>query len=147
MNMKSVHKRFSAEFFISAWDLIEKKKLTKAEKERMIHLAHASLCHWLERMDCTDQNLSIGYWQLSRVYSIAGEAENAIKYAEICRDHSDKEGVENVFLGYAYEALARAFNGAGEAEKTDVYLSKAKAIAELLGKDDKDQLLKDLGSI
>ena len=55
--------------------------------------------------------------------------------------------MENVFLGYAYEALARAFNGAGEAEKTDVYLSNAKAIAELLGKDDKDQLLKDLGSI
>jgi len=99
LDLKEAHKKFSSLFFNQTWDLIDKPERDQDENERMIHMAHASMCHWLERDDCTNQNLSIGTWQLSRVYAIIGETDNALKYAEICLAYSQKDGVEKVFLG------------------------------------------------
>lgn len=153
--MKAAHKKFSSLFFNQTWDLIDKPERDQDENERMIHMAHASMihmahasmCHWLERDDCTNQNLSIGTWQLSRVFAIIGETDNALKYAEICLAYSQKDGVEKVFLGYAYEALARACKAKREPLDVTKFLSKAKEIAAGLGEEDKAQLEKDLASI
>ena len=68
----AAHRWFSADCFNRVWALLEKAGRTPAEDERMISLCHASLAHWRERMDCTTRNLSIGYWQLSRVYAVLG---------------------------------------------------------------------------
>lgn len=56
------HEHFSKTCFNSFWDLIDKASRSPREKEEMIHMAHASLYHWSQRNDCTDQNLSIGCW-------------------------------------------------------------------------------------
>ena len=52
----------------------------------MIQGTMASLWHWTQREDCTAKNLSIGYWQVARVYALAGEPDNARKYAQHCLD-------------------------------------------------------------
>lgn len=138
---------YSKEFFNSAWGLIDKPERTPREIEKMVHLSHASLCHWLLRPDCTDQNLSIGYWQLSRVYVVAQEHQNALKYGKLCLDYSLKSNVEKIYLAYAYEAIARSYALLGESVSRDLYLEKAKELSEQLEVEDKKQILGDLLTI
>jgi len=136
---ESVHRYFSARCFNMAWELIETPGRPPADDEQMIHLAHASLWHWTQRADCSDKNLSIGYWQLSRIYALLGEAENAQKYARLCLNKTPAN--EPFCLGYAYEALARAESIAGNSEKTKEYLAEAQRNAERITDGDDRQLL------
>ena len=55
------HQHFSAHCFNSAWELIDKPERTPEENEQMIQRTMASLWHWTQREDCTNQKLSIGY--------------------------------------------------------------------------------------
>ena len=145
--IRAAHEYFSKYCFNSAWELIDKKSRTAKEDEEMIRLAQASLFHWTQRVDCTDQNLSTGYWLLSRVYALAGDTVNAIKYGRLCLKYSQMYGVAEVFLGYAYEALTRSLAAAGEVEKKSEYMAKARAVAEKLSEEDKAQLLGELETI
>ena len=82
------HREFSAAAFNLAWDLIEKSDRTPEEDMQLVCRAAASLWHWSQREDVTDQNLSVGYWQLSRVFAILGEANMAKRCGELCLSKS-----------------------------------------------------------
>lgn len=71
-DVPAAHRFFAADCFNRAWELIDKPDRTSDDDLRMISLAQASLWHWTERPDCTPRNLSIGYWQLSHIYSAVG---------------------------------------------------------------------------
>jgi hypothetical protein len=60
----------------------------------MLHCAFAGLWHWTQRLDCTATNRSIGYWQISRIYALLGQADNAHRYGELCLKASQEPGVE-----------------------------------------------------
>jgi hypothetical protein len=135
------HKKLSADCFNRAWELLDKKQRTKEDDERMISLAHASLAHWRLREDCTDQNLSIGYWQLSRVYAVLGQGNNAARYGGLCLHVSGKE--PPFYLAYAHEALARAALINERRELFDQHLAEAKALAAKVTDADEKKLLED----
>ena len=97
------HKFFSAHCFNSTWELIDQPERTPEENEQMIQRAQASLWHWSHRPDCTHQNRSIGYWQISRVYALCNEPKNARKYAQLCLDITPAD--DAFCLGYAHEAV------------------------------------------
>jgi hypothetical protein len=78
------HRYFSADCFNKAWALIEKTERTPAEDEQMIRLSQASLWHWTQRDDCTNENMSIGYWQASRIHATLGRADDARRYGQLC---------------------------------------------------------------
>ncbi len=146
-NSAPAHEYFSKICFNAAWDLIDKTNRSTQENEEMIHMSHSSLYHWSQRSDCTDQNISIGYWQLSRVYALIGEVNTAVRYGHLCLDYSKKQGVAEMFLGYAYEALARAYAMVEEEEKKIEFIKKATKLAKSLSPEDKAQLLGDLDTI
>ena len=106
VNEAEAHRFFSAHCFNRAWDLIRKSNRTTIECEQMLQLSQASLWHWTQRSDCTTKNLSIGNWQLSRIYALLGQAENALRSARMCLHYS--ENTSPFFIGYAHEALARS---------------------------------------
>jgi len=132
------HRYFSVTCFNKAWELIEKPDRTAEEDEQMIRFSQASLWHWTQREDCSDKNLSIAYWQLSRIYAIVGRADEALRYASYCLQHSKNEAP--FFLGYAHEAAARAEKLAGN---NDAFLKHRELAANLAGKvvEDEDRLL------
>jgi tetratricopeptide (TPR) repeat protein len=147
-DLESAHRYFSAECFNRAWDLIDKPIRTAEDDERMLLLSLASLWHWTQRSDCTQTNLSVGYWQASRIYAIIGQLENARKYGLLCLKTSQGEGIEPFYLGYAYEALGRTEMVAGNREKMADYLQKAFQVSEgISDPEEKQQLLKDLNTI
>jgi len=144
----AAHKYYSANCFNNAWDLIDKEERTPEENEQMIRLNQASHYHWTQRPDYSNTNASIGYWQAARIYAILDQPENAMHYGKLCLDVSKEEGVPPFYLGFAYEALARAALVAGNKQEMTAFLNQAKAAAEEIEKaDERKMLLDDLETI
>jgi hypothetical protein len=145
-DLQAAHKYFSAHCFNSAWDLIEKSKRTMEEDITMLQRSLASLWHWTQRQDAKPQNLSVGYWQVARVYTLLGQVENALAYGAMSLKLA--EGLEPFYSGFAYEALARAQMVAGNRDKMNEYLEKARALAnQVEDEEDKQTLIGDLETI
>mgnify|MGYP001032620838 CR=1 FL=1 len=147
-DLNAAHEHFSAQCFNDAWELLDKPDRSAEEDEQMIRLALASHWHWTQREDCTATNISVAYWQTSRVYAAQGQADNARHYARRCLAASDGDDVPAFYLGYAYEALARAEHIAGDHQAMDQYLSIARQMAETIAdKESRQWLLDDLETI
>ncbi len=67
------------DLFNETWTLLETEDRTHDQDERMIHAAHASRYHW-EQAGGPEQ-LAVGDWQVSRVYSVLGRPEPALHHA------------------------------------------------------------------
>jgi len=145
-DLAAAHRHFSAHCFNRAWDLIEQSARRPEEDRLMVALSLASIYHWQQRPDCTEQNLSIGYWQASRIQALLGNAAEARSHAEVCLSYSG--ALSPFYLGYAFEALARAEAVAGNATLRDEFKERASALAgKLKDQHDRDQLLADLETI
>ena len=106
IDLAKAHHHFAAACFNATWDLLLSQDLSPHEDRQLILTAMASLYHWTQREDCTDQNYSIGYWQISRVHAVLGMGAEARRYGELSLAYSG--GLEPFYQGYAHEALARA---------------------------------------
>lgn len=141
-DVEAAHKYFSAECFNRAWELIDKAERTAEEEEEMIRLSLASHWHWTQREDYAKTNESVAYWQTSRIYAMLGQADNARRYGKLCLASSG-EKVPPFYLGYAYEALARAELVAGERGKMEEYLREARRVAETVPDVEARKMLED----
>jgi len=147
-DLEQAHHFFSAECFNRAWDYIEKPTRTPEEDETMLMLSMASFWHWSQRADQTRGNLSVGYWQLSRVHALRRQPNAARRYGQLCLEYSQGEGTLPFHLAYAYEALARAEAIAGNVPDKNKYLQLAHKAGETLNDPEtKQQLLADLATI
>lgn len=145
-DVPAAHKYFSVACFNGTWDFIDKPTLTSEETDRMIQTCMAGLWHWSQRPEATAENLSVGYWQASRVFALAGKADDARHYGELSLAQS--HGLEPFYLGYAYECLARAERIAGSAAKAQEYLERAQAQCERIENPEHKKLLEgDLKTI
>ncbi len=125
--MQEAHRTFSADCFNACWDLIDRHDRSEADTETMRRLAYASLWHWTQREDCTSQNMSIGYWQVSRVEALAGNAELARRYGTLSLESAQSGGLEPFYAGYAREAIARACALSGDIGSASEALEAARA--------------------
>jgi hypothetical protein len=145
-DVAAAHNYFSANCFNAAWDLIDREKRTDEEDRQMILANMASIYHWTQRKDCTDQNLSVGFWQSSRIFSLLNQPENARRFADLSLKYAAT--ATPFFQGYAYEALARAAKIAGDAAAQAEYLAKAKELVEVVTNADERKFLSaDLESL
>ncbi|MBI3162818.1 MAG: hypothetical protein HYZ23_09920 [Chloroflexi bacterium] len=140
------HRYFSATCFNKTWEWIDNPHRTPTDDLSMLQSAMTSLWHWTQREDAKPQNLSVGYWQVSRVFALMGQSDNARRYAEVSITHS--EGCPPFYAGFAYEALARAEMVDGNHEMMNEYLAKARELAEQVDDaEDKEVLMGDINSI
>lgn len=139
----AAHRHFSSECFNRSWELLDRADRSAADDEQMLLTALASLWHWTQRADCSDQNLSIGFWQVSRVYSLLGQADNARRFGELCLQRSGE--LSPFFRAYAHESLARAAMLAGDKLLLDAHAAAARKLsAEVAEPDDRALLQTDL---
>ena len=147
-DIQAAHRYFSAECFNRAWDLIDKADRTPEEDEQMLRLSIASTWHWSQRPDCTSVNLSVGYWQTSRIYALLGQSENARRYGQLSLQAFQGVDAPPFYFGYAYEALARAESVAGNKKEMNAYLLQAHQFAQrVTDLEEKEQLENDLDLI
>ena len=148
IDIAASHRYFSVECFNLAWDLIDKSDRTPDENDQMVRLSQTSLWHWTQRSDCTPTNLSIGYWQISRIYALLGQAGISRHYAQLSLSASQKGTVPPFYLAYAHEALARAAAVGGNTLEMANHIKQAKILAERVSDaESKNQLLNDLATI
>jgi len=147
-DVQSAHRYFAANCFNKTWQFLENKDRTPAENLDMISACQASYWHWTQYEGHTPLNISIAYWQLSRVYAITNQPKLALSYASLCLKISQANELSPFYLAYAFEALARASAVANKPDETATWVEKAKIIAEAeLESDEKQQLLTDLNTI
>jgi hypothetical protein len=146
LDLPKAHRYFAVQCFNDTWTLIEKPTRSADEDEAMILCSQASLWHWMQRPDCTDQHRSIGHWQLARVYALAGQGENAMRHAR--RSLAFAEGIPPFFVGYAHESLARAAAVLKDDAAFGAHLKEAwNCAAAVTDAEDRAVLEKDLGEL
>ena len=147
-DIEAAHRYFSANCFNQAWDLIDKTNRIPAEDEEMLRLSMASTWHWKQRADCTAANLSVGYWQTSRIYFMLKEVDRARRYAQMCLDTAQNGSAGPFYIAYGYEALARVEAMAGEKRKKELYLVEARRLAgQVTNAEERGVLEVDLNTI
>ena len=145
-DLQEAHRYFAARCFNAAWELLDKPNRSVADNEQMIRLAHSSLWHWTQRADCQPANLSIGYWQLARVYAVLEQALNARRYGERCLEVTPED--RPFLLGFAHEALARAAGVAGDERRKREHLEEARRQAEqVTDAEERSLLVSDLDAL
>jgi ketosteroid isomerase-like protein len=140
-DLTAAHRFFAASCFNQSWPLIDEPARSAEEDEQLIALGHASLWHWTQRSDCSAKNLSIAHWLLSRIYALVGDAAHARRYAESCLRISERGEVAPMFLGYAYEALARAAQLAGDRSAAERFLQVGSELAQKIADEGDRKLL------
>lgn len=135
----SGHRFFAANGFNRTWELIDKPNRTPADDEQMLLRAYASLWHWTQRADCKPQNLSIGYWLVSRVHALLNQPEPARQFGELSLQQATDQ--PPFYIGYAHEALARAAAIAGDADRRTYHLALANGYAALVTVEEERRLL------
>ncbi|MBM3152555.1 MAG: hypothetical protein FJZ96_10220 [Chloroflexi bacterium] len=147
-DLQQAHEYFSKTCFNRAWDFLDMASRTAEEDRQMLQLGLASLWHWSQRSDCTPTHTAIGAWQVSRIYAVLGKPDEARQYGESSLQASQSDGVPPFYMGYAYEALARAEAVAGEQSKMMEYLSLARQASEKVADpQERKALLDDLATI
>ncbi|HXH20235.1 MAG TPA: hypothetical protein VNJ07_14255 [Chitinophagales bacterium] len=145
INEPAAHRKFAADCFNKIWPLLEKKDRTSDDNELLVHLAHASLYHWLQAG--APVNEQRGEWMLARVYTVLGDTAYSMHHAKRCLALTEKHGFRDFDLAYAYEAMARASALSHLPVECKKYLELArKAAEEIAEKEDRELFLNDLSS-
>lgn len=143
----AAHRHFSATLFNQTWEYLDKTERTQEDEEMMILTAFASYYHWTQRSDVNPEKVSIATWQISRVYAVLGNGNEAVRWARRSVEEAEK-GSDPFFLGYGFEALARACDLVGDTELLDAALRTAEELATLVpDKASREALQADLATI
>lgn len=140
------HRYFASHCFNRTWEFIEKPDRTPADDADMLHCAIASLWHWTQCETVTETHLSVGHWQIARVYALLRQPANALAYAETCLRLS--EDLAPFYLGYAHEAIARAALLAGDQPRAQKHLREARfCLPQIIDLEEQKALAQDLETI
>lgn len=146
IDVAQAHRYFAAHCFNRTWELIDKPDRTPEDDEMMLHGSIASLWHWKNCEHCSDTILSVGYWQISRVYTLLKRPAGALVHAETCLRLS--EHLPPFYLGYAHEALARATQLAGDEPRTRHHRHLAQlCLPQIIDLEERQALAADLEMI
>jgi hypothetical protein len=139
-------RQLAVDLFNAVWSLMERDDRSPADDDRMLHAAHASRHHWGEIG--RPENLARGEWQISRVYAVLGRGEPALYHAGRCLDICTEHGIGDWDLAYAHEALARAYETAGDRERARASRRDAERAAEQIADaEDREHLEQDLQTL
>ena len=134
---------FAIRFHGKTWDLLDKPDRTPADDALMADYVHASLAHW--RVAGTPLNEQRGLWFLSRVYSVLGQAQTALYYADLCQELTlaHPELMQDFDTAFAFEALARAHALAGNLVEAEKYLQLARQAGDGIQEEEDRKVFKD----
>jgi hypothetical protein len=137
------HRQLGVDLFNFVWTWLEQAGRTQDEDDLM---AHAAAYHW--RRVGEAKHFARSEWQCSRVYAVLGRPEPALHHALRCLEWCERGGVEDWDTPYAHEALARAYEVAGDTEAAAWHLALAREFGEQIADpEDKKLLEKDLATI
>jgi hypothetical protein len=128
------HRRFGGALFNDCWDLIENDGRTPDDDVEMLLAAMASRWHWAQVGG--PEQIATGDWQVAHVASLLGLADLALLFAERNLSIATGEGWLGWRLASAHEGMARACAVAGDAERRDEHVTRARQALEVEADDE-----------
>jgi hypothetical protein len=143
------HRAEAVALFNAVWQMLDAPDRTPAQDDQMVHAAHASRWHWSQAGELAGaQQLAVGEWQCSRVYSVLGRGEPALHHAKASLAVCEEAGLGDWVEAAALEALARASAVAGDAAAARNWLERARtATAAIADPEDREVIDADLASV
>ena len=137
---QEAHLFFAKSINSLVWKLLNKTDRTESENNMMIQAAYASCYHW--NYVGSGLNQQRGEWLIAHVYTILGQANEALTHAIRCWEDTEKYSdlMVDFDLGYAHEGLARAYALNGKLELAHEHFTKDHQ-AGLMIKDPEDKEL------
>lgn len=135
------HRQWAVELFNLVWTLLESPNRTAADSERMLHAAHASRYHW--GVVGTGKQWAIGEWQISRVYAVLNRAEPALYHGQRALELAQEYSIGPFYVGYGYEALARAHAARGDRAESRRFLESAREQLQAVTDEEERRMLGD----
>ncbi len=135
------HRRMAAELFNRTWELLELEERTAEQDREMLSAAYGSRFHW--RIVGGPTQFSVSDWQVSRVWSLLGDAVLAKEHGKLALEIAEANGLGPFYRGYAHEALARAAALAGDDEALSHHLAEAEELSLDIRKPNEAELLRD----
>lgn len=123
------HRDRAIEINNDTWRLIETADRSSDDDEAMIRSAYAAAYHWSHAARRTIANDARAEWLLSRVHVLAGRPGTALHHARRCMAAVRAGGLDDFDLGYAHEALARAYAASGRPDEASVERTAAADVA------------------
>lgn len=146
LDIPAAHRHFAADIFNVVWSYLDKPDRSADEDRMMLAAAYASLYHWMRTPGVTSQQLSVAYWQISRVQATLKAADEACRTAELAQHYA--ETLPPFYKGCALEAQARAALTAGRTDDALKCLNMARDhLGAIDDKDEADILKADLDSL
>ncbi|EEA92381.1 hypothetical protein [Pseudovibrio sp. JE062] len=142
------HKFIAIELNQRAWALLEKEGRSPEDNDEMLHVAHASLWHWLQIG--TKANHQRGLWLVGRVHVLLENREAAMRYARQTMDMTEahQDDMADFDHAYASELLARATLLSGEEGEAAVLFERAARLGQLIhGEQNRKIFFSDLEAI
>lgn len=144
------HRRFGGRFNNEVWDLIDAgvdRHSTRAEQDRVLYGAYASLRHWLEAGGVCEQ--ARGEHLVSRAAVTIGYGDVAVRHGRRCLElveaHPEAMAVFDAPL--AHEALARALAAVGDRPGAEYHMKEARRLtADLPDPEDRAVLEQQLAA-
>jgi hypothetical protein len=126
-SLDEAHLKFAKQTNGKTWELLTKPNRSAQESAEMIEAAYTSLYHW--RLVGTAVNLQRGEWLIARVFTVLGQAEPALRYAERCLDLASAHHnlMEDFDIAFAYEGMARALALNTKIDKAKKFWTQARA--------------------
>lgn len=130
LTLSEAQEKFAKSAYNGIWKLFESMNRTASEDEDMLLSAYASLYHW--KQIGTEIHLQRGYWMISKVHHMLGNADLALAWAKKClmvtKDHPS--AMHDFDLAYAQEGMARAYTLSGDLVKAKVHYEEAAALGK-----------------
>lgn len=124
--LAEAHGEFARQLNGEVWELLDTTDRSTVDDERMLYAAWASAYHWLQAGTAVHQQRA--EWLLARVYTVLGNAPEAMEHARRCLELTETSSSEMApfDLAYACEAVARANALAHDEHEAIRYLELAR---------------------
>ena len=142
-SLDEAHLKFAKQTNGKVWNLLNKPDRSTQESAEMIEAAYTSLYHW--RIVGTAVNLQRGEWLIARVYTVLGQAEPALRYAQRCLDltNAHRNLMEDFDIAFAYEGMARALALNSKIEEAKKFWAQARAAGDQIADAEDKQIFDD----
>jgi hypothetical protein len=137
---------FAIESNNQTWDLVETEDLTSAQREAMLHSAHAAASHW-GRIG-TEVNQARADMLLALVHARLRSGSFAMVYARRSLDFFNSRECPDWEIALAHAVLASAAHAAADASLHAEQYALAKKLGDAIANsDDKDVFTRTFGQI
>lgn len=144
---RDLHRWFGTQLNNGTWGIIADASVGPdsplTDREDALYSAYASAYHW--RMVGNEANRARGEHLISRVATVVGEYDLALRHAERCRDIVEefRDEMADWDEPFAYEAMARANAALGRTDSAKAAFAVAEDLTRAVSQDDDRLVLVD----